>query len=162
MKRINQAHIAALIPLINGSSFFELLGMTICELKEGYSKVEIQLDQRHLNPFGGVHGGVYASLIDTAAYWAAYCDMDENAAYTSMDVCVNNLSMMKEGTLIAEGRTIKCGRSRYLCEASITDSAGKLIAYGTSKLMVLQGRSVLQMMGVKALPCKFVGEDNEN
>ena len=88
--------------------------------------------------------------------------MDEDAGYTSMDVCVNNLSMMKEGTLIAEGRTIKCGRSMCLCEASITDSEGKLIAYGTSKLMVLQGRSVLQMMGVKALPCKFVGEDNEN
>lgn len=86
--------------------------------------------------------------------------MDEDAGYTSMDVCVNNLSMMKEGTLIAEERTIKCGRSMYLCEASITDSEGKLIAYGTSKLMVLQGRqsilNVLQMMGAAALPCKFV------
>lgn len=135
-------------------------------MKKGYSKVVIELSQKHLNPFGGVHGGVYAPLIDTAAYWAAYCGMDENAGYTSVDVCVNNLSMMKEGTLIAEGRTIKCGRNICLCEASIIDSTGKLIAYGTSKLMILQGRqstrNILQMMGAEALPCKFVREGDEN
>ena len=68
MKKVNEAHIAALLPLINGGPYFELLGMRLCELKKGYSKVVIELSQKHLNPFGGVHGGVYAPLIDAAAY----------------------------------------------------------------------------------------------
>lgn len=57
--------------------------MKVCELRKGYSKITVALDRKHLNPFGGVHGGVYASVIDTAAYWAAYCEMEENAGYTS-------------------------------------------------------------------------------
>lgn len=106
--------------------------MKVCELGPGYSKVMMELDKKHLNPFGGIHGGAYASVIDTAAYWAAYCDMEEDAGYTSMDLCVNNLAMLKGGCILAEGRRIKSGRNIYLCEAEVKDGNGKLIAHGTS------------------------------
>ena len=106
--------------------------MKVCELGPGYSKVMMELDKKHLNPFGGIHGGAYASVIDTAAYWAAYCDMEEDAGYTSMDLCVNNLATLKGGCILAEGRRIKSGRNIYLCEAEVKDGNGKLIAHGTS------------------------------
>ncbi len=67
MKQINPEHISALLSLINNSPYFSLLGIQVCELREGYAKVVVQLDQKHLNPFGGIHGGVYASILDTAA-----------------------------------------------------------------------------------------------
>lgn len=165
MKQINPEHIDALLSLINSSPYFELLNIKVCELKKGYSKIKVDLDHKHLNPFGGVHGGVYASIIDTAAYWAVYCEMDEDTGYTSIDVCVNNLSMIKEGSIIVEGRTIKSGRSICLCQAVATDESGKIIAHGTSKLMILQGKQsihhVIKTMGAQKLPCKFIDMDNQ-
>ena len=163
MIQINPEHIDALLPLINNSPYFQLLNMKVCELKKAYSKVVVELGPKHRNPFGGVHGGVYASAIDTAAYWAAYCEMGEDVGYTSVDVSVHNLSLIQEGALIVEGRTIKSGRSLFLCQAAATDEKGKIIAYGTSKLMVLKDKQsihqAIQAMKAQALPCKFVDGD---
>ena len=87
--------------------------MEVSELKRGYSKIIIQLEEKHLNPFGGLHRGVYASIIDTAAYRAAYCEEDEDMGYTSVDVSVNNLSIINSGKLIVEGRAIESWK-KYL------------------------------------------------
>ncbi len=160
MKAINPAHIAALLTLINNGPYFRLLGMKVLELAPGHSKVELDFERKHLNPFGAVHGGVYSSLIDTAAYWAAYCELDEGVGYTSLDVSVSNLSMAKTGTLIACGASIKIGRSICLCEATVKDSGGAVLAHGTSKLMILDGRQSVEQageaMGGQALPRKFI------
>ena len=160
MRKINPDHIDALLSLINNGLYFKLLNIKVREFKEGYSKITVALDQRHLNPFGGVHGSVYASTIDTSAYWAAYCEMDEDTGYTSLDVSINNLSMKKDGLIIVEGRTVKTGRSICLCQAVATDEAGKVLAHGTSKLMILQSRQsiqdAIQAMNSQKLPYKFI------
>lgn len=75
MKTVNPKHIEQLLTLINASPYFKLLNIEVCELKKGYSKIIVRLEEKHLNPFGTLHGGVYASAIDTAAYWAAYCEL---------------------------------------------------------------------------------------
>jgi len=160
MKQINPEHIAALLELTNRGPFFELLAMKVCELKPGYSRVEIDLQRKHYNPFGAIHGGVYSSIIDTAAYWAVYCELDEDVGYTSIDLSVNNLSMIKEGKIIVEGKSIKVGRSICLAEASACDVHGKLLAHGMSKLMVLSGKQsvghAVISMGHQPLPPKFL------
>ena len=158
--KINPEHIKALIELINRGPYFELLSLKIRELGVGYSRVEVDLEKKHMNPFGAIHGGVYASIIDTAAYWSAYCELDENAGFTTIDVSVNNLAMVNDGKIIAEGKSLKIGRSICLTEASVKDERGKLLAYGTSKLMVLQGKQsvnhAIEMAGGGALPPKFL------
>ncbi|NLL86305.1 MAG: PaaI family thioesterase, partial [Syntrophomonadaceae bacterium] len=70
MKTLNPEHIRAVMDLINQGPFFKLLSMKVCEIGLGYARVELDLEEKHLNPFGGVHGGVYSSLIDTVTYWA--------------------------------------------------------------------------------------------
>ena len=124
----------------------------------------MNLDTKHLNPFGGIHGGVYASIIDTAAYWAVYCELEEDAGLISLDLKVDNLSTAKEGKLIVEGRQIKVGRSICLSEATVTDTQGKLLAHGTSKQMVTQGLQSIDQavvaMGHQALPPKFLEGDS--
>ena len=160
MKQINPEHISALLELANRGPFFELLSMKGCELGIGYSRVEIDLQSKHNNPFGIVHGGVYSSIIDTAAYWAVYCELDENVGYTTIDLSVNNLSTISEGKIIAEGKSIKIGRSICLAEARALDNNGKLLAHGTSKLMVLgekqSAEHAVRSMGYKPLPPKFI------
>ncbi len=160
MKTVNPKHIEQLLTLINASPYFKLLNIEVCELKKGYSKIIVRLEEKHLNPFGTLHGGVYASAIDTAAYWAAYCELDEDAGFTSVDVSVNNLSMASGGMIIAEGRSVKVGRSICLCEATATDENGRLLAHGTSKLMLLNGRQsvseAVRAMGGEPLVKKFI------
>ena len=160
MKRINPNHIKALLDLVNLGPYFELLSMKVCELDIGYSKVEVDLVHKHLNPFGGIHGGVYSSVIDTAAYWAVYCELDENVGFTTIDIKVDILSMIKEGKMIVEGKSLKVGRSICLSEATAKDMQGKLLAYGTSKMMVVQGlqsvNHAIEAMGYHALPPKFL------
>jgi uncharacterized protein (TIGR00369 family) len=162
MKRINPEHIKKLIDLINRGPYFVLLSMEVRELAVGYSRVEVDLDNKHLNPFGGIHGGVYSSLIDTAAYWAVYCDVNENVGYTSLDVQVDNLSMIKNGHLVVEGRRLKVGRSICKAEAVIKDSNGKYLAHGTSKQMITHGlqtiNQAIQAMGYEKLPPKFLNQ----
>jgi len=160
MKSINPEHIEALIELINHGPFFELLSMKACKLDVGYSRVEIDLERKHLNPFGWIHGGVYSSAIDTAAYWAAYCELEEGSDFITMDIKVDNLSPIKEGKMVIEGRTLKTGRSVCLCEAAAKDAQGKLLAHGTSKLLIVQGLQSIDQaigaMGYRSLPPKFI------
>lgn len=162
MRKLNQEHIKAVIDLINQGPYFKLLSMVVCELGEGFSRVEVDLENKHLNPFGGIHGGVYSSLIDTAAYWAVYCEVEEDAGLISLDLKVDNLAPVKEGHLVVEGKRIKTGRSVCLAEATIIDRQGRYLAHGTSKQMVIPGLQTISQavaaMGYREPPPKFIDE----
>lgn len=159
MKKVNSEHIKAVINMINNGPYFRLLSINVYDLGPGYSKLNVRLEDKHLNPFGGIHGGVYSSLIDTAAYWAVYCDIDEDYGLISLDVTVDNLSPVKDGLLIVEGRRIKSGRNICIAEAVVTDDRGKFLAHGKSKQMVTRGLQTITQavsaMGHPPLPPKF-------
>lgn len=150
----------AILNLINQGPYFKLLSMEVCKLDFGYCRVEVNLDTKHLNPFGGLHGGVYASIIDTAAYWAVYCELEEDVGLISLDLKVDNLATAKDGKLIVKGKQIKVGRSICLSEATVTDAQGKPLAHGTSKQMITKGlqsiNQAVTAMGYQSLPPKFI------
>ncbi len=157
---LNPAYMAQVIEMVNACPYLSLLGIKICEVRSGYARVEMQLAEKHLQSFGSIHGGVSASLMDTAAYWAAYADLPEDAGFTSLDLAVTYLAMVKEGKLIAEGRAVKQGKTVCVTEVTITDESGRLIAHGTSRLLVLAGKQVmpeaLACNGHASLPPKFL------
>ena len=160
MKQINPRHIEALIPLINKSPYFSLLSMTITDIGHGYCKMEMQLDkQKHNNPFGGLHGGVYASAIDSAAYWAVYCSIDENSGLISLDLHIDNLATTSCNKVFIEGKLKRSGRTVCFSEATVTDPNGKLLAFGTSKQLVTNNLQTLNQvilnMGNEPLPPKY-------
>lgn len=136
--------------------------MEVRGLGMGYSRVEVDLENKHLNLFGGIHGGAYSSLIDTAAYWAVYCDVEENSGLIYLDVIVTNLSPVKDGRLVVEGKRIKAGRNICLAEAVIMNTQGKVLAPGISKQMVTPGLQTMAQavsaMGHEPLPPKFIDE----
>ena len=142
MKIPNPEHIARLADVINSSPYFKLISMKIREIGIGYSLLEIDLDKKHLQPFGLAHGGVFAALIDTAASWALFYGIeDQNAGLTSVDLKLNYLAPAVSGKLIAKGRQIKIGKTLGYAEARVTDETGKMLAHGTSTIMILQGKA---------------------
>lgn len=160
MKTLNPDHISAVLDLINKGPYFRLLSMKVTAMGKGYANVEMDIAGKHLNPFGGIHGGVYSSLIDTAAYWAVYCDVEEDDGLISLDVKVDNLAPVKEGQLIVCGKRIKAGRNICIAEAAIRDGEGRYLAHGTSKQIVRPGLQTMAQavaaMGHDPLPPKFV------
>jgi uncharacterized protein (TIGR00369 family) len=153
MRRLNPSHLIAVRELINNCPYFRLLSMNVLELSPGHALMEAVVQEKHLQAFGFVHGGALASIIDTAAFWSAYCDLDENKGITTVDLKLNCLAPVKEGKLIARGKRLKLGRTLGLGEAEIIDGDGKLIAQGTSTLIVLPG---FGFAGSPELPPKFI------
>lgn len=160
MRNINSKHTEAVIRLINDSPYFSLLSIKVLSLGQGYCRLEIDLEEKHLNPFGGIHGGVYASAVDTAAYWAVYYSVDEDVGLVSLDLQVDNLSPARSGKIIVEGEQVKAGRTVCVADCTVKDENGKLLAHGKSKQMVTAGlqtvNQALAVMGQPSLPPKFL------
>ena len=154
MKKPNPEYIKRVKELVNGSPYFSLLSMKILDMGIGFSVVEIDIEKKHLQPFGLVHGGVFASLIDAAAFWAFFCDIeDQDAGATSVDLKMNYLAPATSGKLIAAGSRIKHGKTLGYAEARVTNENSKILAHGTSTLMILHGKGLTDD---SPLPPKFL------
>ena len=137
MRRLNPEYVEKVCAIANESPYFELLSMRIMELDLGRCLLEIIVEKKHLQPFGFVHGGVFSSIIDAAAFWAVFPEVNEKMGMTTVDLKLNYLAPARSGKLLALGRRIKLGKSLGLGEAQVTDQEGRILAHGISTLMVI-------------------------
>ena len=142
-KKPNPEYIKRINAIVNTCPYFELISMKLLDVGIGYSMLQIDLAQKHLQPYGMVHGGVFASIIDAAAFWSVYFGIDDpEAGITTVDLKLNYLAPAASGKLIASGRQIKVGRKLGYAEARVEDQQGKILAHGTSTVMILPGRAI--------------------
>jgi uncharacterized protein (TIGR00369 family) len=96
-----------------------------------------------LNPQGTVHGGWALTLIDSATGCAAHSTLPVGVGYTTVSTQANfNRPITADaGRIVCEGRVINVGRQIITAEATVKDEAGRLLAHGTSTLMVLRPRA---------------------
>lgn len=153
MRRLNPAHIEAVSQRANSCPYLSLLSMSIVSLEPGRSLLRIDVGEKHLQPYGIVHGGVYASLIDAACFWAVYTEIAEDLGLTTVEMKLNYLAPAAGGIFTAEGTAIKTGKTICLSEARISDQEGRLLAHGTSTMMVLES---LKLEGQSGFPPKFL------
>ena len=138
----NPAYLQAIHDNVRDAPYPNLIGMTIAALDFDSCRIELTLGERHLQPFGIVHGGVLATLIDTATFWAGYLRLPEDAGLVNVDLKLNYLKAVSRGNLRAEGRCLRAGRQISYAEASVFDDANELVAHGTSTLMALPGKGL--------------------
>ncbi len=136
----NPDYIQALRKVVNTSPYPSHMQMRLASIDLDKAMIEMDLGRCHLQPYGLVHGGVLATLIDTATFWAVYMRIPEDAALVNVDLKLNYLKAVAEGRLEAEGLAIRSGKSISYAEARVTDADGGLIAHGTSTLMILTGK----------------------
>lgn len=154
MKPLNPDYLKRIRELVDTCPYFKLLSMRLIEAGQGASLLTIDLDTKHLQPFGIVHGGVFASILDAAAFWAVYGDLeDPTAGLTTVEVKINYLAPAVNGQLTARGKTLKLGRSLGYAEAFVFNQNQILVAHGTSTVMVLAGKA---MGADPPLPPKFI------
>jgi uncharacterized protein (TIGR00369 family) len=155
MKRINPDYVEAVRRNVNSCPYFSLLSIDIQELEWGESRLEILVQEKHLQPFGYVHGGVFSSLIDASAFWAVYTQVPEHIGMTTVELKLNYLAPLNTGRMIGKGRTIRVGKTLCLGEATISDETGILLAHGTSTMMLMKN---LQIQGESKWPPKFLSQ----
>lgn len=117
----------------------ELLGFHLVEVEPGRAVVEIEANERHTNPVGTLHGGVMATIADTAMGIAHGSLLDEGESATTIDLKINYLRPFWKGVLRATGVSIQHGRTLTYLECGITDAEGNLIARAASTCMTLRG-----------------------
>ena len=124
MRKLNPDYVKAVTAMANDSPYFRHLGMAITELGVGEALVEIGAQKAHRQMFGHVHGGVIASLVDTAIFWCFFAELDESVGITTVDLKVNYLAPVSDGKLSARGKRIRLGRTLGLGETEVFNSEG--------------------------------------
>jgi acyl-CoA thioesterase len=103
---------------LNGTDYFrELLGIKVLEIKDGYSKLSMQITKKHTNAHGFTHGGVLFSLADCA--FAEAVNFGDKQA-VAVQVSINYLRPTVEGdVLTAEANTVSDGKTLALCSVAV-------------------------------------------
>jgi uncharacterized protein (TIGR00369 family) len=114
------------------------LGFDLDEVEEGRVVFTIEPGEHHYNPIGSVHGGVYATVLDSATGCAVHSTLPAGVAYTSLDLNVKFVRGMTAGTgrATCEGRVVHRGRRTALAEATLADGQGRLLATATSTCLI--------------------------
>ena len=117
----------------------EVVGMRVVSVERGAVVFAADAEPRFANPMGGLHGGLIATLLDSALGCAAMTVLPPGKLYTTLTLEVKYLrSTPLDGTeLLAEGTVVHAGRKQITVEGAMTNAAGKVVATATSTCMVL-------------------------
>ncbi|WP_051341974.1 PaaI family thioesterase [Pseudonocardia spinosispora] len=118
----------------------QLLGLRMTEADPGRVVFEFTPTEQHYNPIGSVHGGMYATILDSAAGCAAQSLLPQGVGYTSLDLTVKFLRAITvhTGPLRCEGTVTHLGGRTGLAKAELRDATGKLYAEAISSLLILR------------------------
>ncbi len=119
--------------------FQDLVGFRIADWSDGYARVELDVDGRHANRYGLPHGGVHATLMDTAAgFSGCWCPHPGRVRQAmTLSLTVSYLGRLRGSRMIAEARVTGGGRRSFFASVELTDELGTRIA---SALAVMRYR----------------------
>lgn len=117
-----------------------LMDFQIVELEEGRAVFAVHPAEYHYNPIGVVHGGLAATLLDSAMGCAVHSMLPSGSGYTTLELKVNFIrAMTKEtGRVRAEGKLIHLGGRTATAEGRVIDESGKLYAHATTTCLILR------------------------
>jgi uncharacterized protein (TIGR00369 family) len=116
------------------------LDFTLLEVSEGRAVFQGTPGPAHLNPMGTVHGGWYATLLDSALGCAVNTMMPVGRGYTTAELSVNLVRAIgaKAPRVRAEGKVIHCGRQLATAEGRLYGPDGTLYAHATTSCLVFE------------------------
>ena len=115
-----------------------LIGFALKSIEPGHAIFEMEADERHHNPMGTLHGGIYCDLADAAMGYAYAATLAEGETFTTIELKINFLGAVRKATLTAEARVVKAGSTLGYVECEVKDQTGKLVAKAASTCMKLR------------------------
>jgi uncharacterized protein (TIGR00369 family) len=116
----------------------ETMDFMLIEVERGRAVFQGRPQRKHLNPMGTVHGGWYATLLDSAVGCAVHTTMPVGRAYTTAELSLNLVrgAVVDGEPLRAIGQVIHSGRQLATAEGRIVDAAGRIYAHATTTCLV--------------------------
>ena len=115
-----------------------LIGFVLKSIEPGHAIFEMEADERHHNPMGTLHGGIYCDIADAAMGYAYAATLTEGETFTTIELKINFLRAVRKETLTAEARVVKRGSTLGYVECEVKDQTGKLVAKAASTCMKLR------------------------
>jgi len=130
--------------LVDGSlplnTIAQTLGYDVSEVKSGRVVVTLVPNDTHLNPSGTVHGGLAATLLDSAMGLAIWSTIEKGLGQTTLEFKISLIRPIAPGmgVIRAEGTVLNRGRRVGTAEGRITDEKGRLLAHGTTTCLIFE------------------------
>lgn len=121
--------------------FAVLLGLSMERVEEGRVAFSMEPGEAHLNPLGTVHGGLLATMLDSAMGCAVQSVLPAGRAYTTVQLDVKYVRppRLGSGPITAEGSVVHAGRRTATAEGQVFDAQRRLCAHATTTCLVLEG-----------------------
>jgi uncharacterized protein (TIGR00369 family) len=116
----------------------QTLGYDVVEAESGRVAITVTPTGAHLNPWGTVHGGLAATLLDSCMGLAIQSMLDEGIGSTTLEFKISLVRpiTLDTGAIRAEGKVLNCGRRVGTAEGRVTDANGRLLAHGTTTCLI--------------------------
>ena len=127
-----------LVEILNGnlSGFDRLLGLRFTAARPDQFRAELEVGDAHRQPYGLVHGGVYAAMVETVCSTAAAVSvLGRGRSAVGLENSTSFLKAVRSGRLLCEARPLVQGRNSQVWEAEVTDDRGRLVAEGRVRLL---------------------------
>lgn len=123
------------------SGMGQLMNFRLVEVSEGRAVFVVEPDERHYNGLGIAHGGLAATLLDSALGCAINTMMPPGRIFTTLEMKINYVRPMKRetGEVRCEAGVLHVGRTVATAKGRIVDAGGKLYAHGTATCMLFRG-----------------------
>ncbi len=133
------AALARLRQHVEASAFHAWAGLELVSVEVGTVEVALALQAEHLNPGGILHGGLIATLADTAIGLAVRSALPADRTHVTAQLDVHFLERVDHGTVRATGRAVRVGGRMAYGEGDLRDDAGRLVARASGTFIVLPG-----------------------
>jgi uncharacterized protein (TIGR00369 family) len=130
---------AAIADLFPTTPFMSLLGLTFDRYKPDDVVVHLPFDERWTNDGEVYHGGIIATMLDTAGAAVAWSnhDFDRGARASTVSISVQYLAAARRSDLIVEARTVKRGRELIFTEMTARDEDGRDVAHAVQTYRIV-------------------------
>jgi uncharacterized protein (TIGR00369 family) len=114
------------------------LGYEIVEAESGRVAIALEPTDALLNPWGTVHGGLTATLLDSCMGLAIQSMLDRGTGSTTLEFKISLVRpiTLETGTIRAEGNVLNVGRRVGTADGRVTDAKGRLLAHGTTTCLI--------------------------
>ena len=111
--------------------------MTLTYNGEGGAVVDLPYNPNLDHALGGVHGGVYATMIDTAGWFTAAATTDRSCWVATSEFTIHLLEPVLRAPLRSVGRLVKVGKRQVVAEMRLEDGGGRLVGHGVGTFIIL-------------------------
>lgn len=114
-------------------------GMSLSYDDQGQATVDLPYNPALDHALDGIHGGVYATMLDTAGWFTAAAAHDADCWLATAELSIHFLAPVQRTSLRAVGRLIKQGKRQDVAEMHLYDGGGRLVGHATGTFVLLPG-----------------------